>query len=77
MAFMWLLEKLRQKISYFSKMDESPFALAKEVFASNFEKTKKKKNQKPPNLFSVFIVFGEVARALSVCLFCVWFVGCK
>jgi hypothetical protein len=45
MAVMWLLEKVRQKISHFSKMDEPPFAIAKEVFASNFEKLRNWKDQ--------------------------------
>jgi hypothetical protein len=46
MAVMWLLEKSRQKIAYFlRKTDELPFALAKEVFASNFEKLRNWKDQ--------------------------------
>ena len=46
MTVMWLLEKLRQKISYFlNKMDELPFTLANEVFASNFEKLRNWKDQ--------------------------------
>ena len=45
MAVMWLLEKVRQKISYFNKMDDPPFAIAKEVFASNFEKLRNWKDQ--------------------------------